>query len=103
MLENIDIIIFPDVNPDGKKYSQTADDTSVPISMEDIWWRKNRNPKPVPNGNSPNHATGVDINRNFDLCIGLRRRSQGTHYNNKGSKKRSCSREPSAFCKSLRL
>ena len=58
MLENIDIIIFPDVNPDGKKYSQTADDTSVPISMEDIWWRKNRNPNLVPNGNSPNHATG---------------------------------------------
>jgi murein tripeptide amidase MpaA len=67
MLDNIDIIVFPDVNPDGKKYSQTADDTSIPISMESIWWRKNRNPDLVPNGDNPNHATGVDINRNFDF------------------------------------
>ena len=44
MIDNIDIIVFPDVNPDGKKYSQTADDTGIPTSMEDIWWRKNRNP-----------------------------------------------------------
>lgn len=46
MLNNLDIIVFPDVNPDGKEYSQTVD----------IWWRKNRNP------NGP-----VDINRNFDF------------------------------------
>ncbi len=45
ILENLDIFVFPDVNPDGKEYSQTAD----------VWWRKNRNP------NGP-----VDINRNFD-------------------------------------
>ena len=67
MIDNIDIIVFPDVNPDGKKYSQTADDTGIPTSMEDIWWRKNRNPDLVPNGDNPNHATGVDINRNFDF------------------------------------
>lgn len=85
MLENIDIIIFPDVNPDGKKYSQTADDTSVPISMEDIWWRKNRNPNLVPNGNSPNHATGVDINRNFDFLwdSGINTVNNGTNISQK--------------------
>lgn len=46
ILETLDIFVFPDVNPDGKEYSQT----------KDIWWRKNRNPK------GP-----VDINRNFDF------------------------------------
>lgn len=49
ILKNIDIFVFPDVNPDGKNYSQTTD----------MWWRKNRN---------PNHASsGVDLNRNFDF------------------------------------
>jgi carboxypeptidase T len=69
MLENIDIIVFPDVNPDAKKYSQTSDDTK-PLSLNDqnkMRWRKNRNPDLVPNGDNPNHATGVDINRNFDF------------------------------------
>jgi carboxypeptidase T len=50
MLEELDIFIFPNVNPDGKNYSQT----------HDLWWRKNRNP----NGGGP---AGVDINRNFDF------------------------------------
>ncbi len=49
ILDNIDIFVFPDVNPDGKNYSQTTD----------MWWRKNRN---------PNHSSsGVDLNRNFDF------------------------------------
>ena len=47
------IIIFPDVNPDGKNYSQT-------VSM---WWRKNRNPNTA---TDPAHP-GVDLNRNFDF------------------------------------
>ena len=46
ILETLDIFVFPDVNPDGKEYSQTVD----------TWWRKNRNP----NG-------AVDINRNFNF------------------------------------
>lgn len=46
ILENLDIFVFPDVNPDGKEYSQTTD----------TWWRKNRNPKGA-----------VDPNRNFDF------------------------------------
>jgi murein tripeptide amidase MpaA len=46
IIENLNIIIFPDVNPDGRNHSQTV----APM------WRKNRNP-----------TAGVDINRNFDF------------------------------------
>jgi murein tripeptide amidase MpaA len=55
MFRRLNILVFPDVNPDGKNYSQTAS----------MWWRKNRNPNtPV----DPVHP-GVDLNRNFDfLC-----------------------------------
>jgi carboxypeptidase T len=68
MLEHIDLFVFPDVNPDGKIYSQTNDDPNVLPDDEGIWWRKNRNPATVPNGDNPNfHLTGVDINRNFDF------------------------------------
>lgn len=48
IVETLDIFIFPDVNPDGKAFSQTGID-----------WRKNRRPL---NGN-----IGVDINRNYDF------------------------------------
>jgi carboxypeptidase T len=68
MLESIDLIVFPDVNPDGKIYSQTNDDPNLHPDEEGIWWRKNRNPAPVPNIDNPQyHTTGVDINRNFDF------------------------------------
>ncbi len=68
MLENIDLFVFPDVNPDGKIYSQTNDDPNLSPDDEGIWWRKNRNPDTVLNGDNPKfHLTGVDINRNFDF------------------------------------
>jgi murein tripeptide amidase MpaA len=68
MLERIDLFVFPDVNPDGKIYSQTNDDPNLPPDEEGIWWRKNRNPATVPNGdNRGYHLIGVDINRNFDF------------------------------------
>lgn len=68
VLEKIDLFVFPDVNPDGKIYSQTNDDPNLPPDEEGIWWRKNRNPSKVPNGdNSKFHLTGVDLNRNFDF------------------------------------
>ncbi len=50
MLEKIELIVFPVVNPDGKHYSQTTD----------VFWRKNRGPT-----SSPNHV-GTDLNRNYD-------------------------------------
>lgn len=68
MLEHIDLFVFPDVNPDGKIYSQRNDDPNLPPDDEGIWWRKNRNPATVPNPDNPTfHLTGVDINRNFDF------------------------------------
>jgi carboxypeptidase T len=68
MLERIDLFVFPNVNPDGKIYSQTNDDPNLPPDEEGIWWRKNQNPATVPNGdNSRYHRIGVDINRNFDF------------------------------------
>ena len=72
MLENIDLFVFPDVNPDGKVYSQAHDGTK-PLSLDDqdkMWWRKNRNPVEVINGDDPVHNTGVDVNRNFNFLWG---------------------------------
>ena len=53
IIDNLNIIVFPDVNPDGKNYSQTV----YPM------WRKNRNPNI---GVDPQYP-GVDLNRNFDF------------------------------------
>ena len=53
ILRSLTILVFPDVNPDGKNYSQTTS----------MWWRKNRNPNA---GVDPAHP-GVDLNRNFDF------------------------------------
>ncbi len=53
IVNNLDIFIFPQVNPDGRNYSMTTD----------VWWRKNRRPAP---SSSPT-CLGVDINRNFDF------------------------------------
>jgi len=49
IIENLNVIIFPDVNPDGRNFSQTH-------TGPDQLWRKNRNP-----------TAGVDINRNYDF------------------------------------
>jgi hypothetical protein len=63
------LFVFPDVNPDGKIYSQSHNDPTLPVGKQDrMWWRKNRNPGLVPNGDDPiYHRTGVDVNRNFGL------------------------------------
>lgn len=54
IMENLNVLIFPCVNPDGRHYSQT----SQPL------WRRNRNPSE--SGGNPN-CVGVDINRNYDF------------------------------------
>jgi murein tripeptide amidase MpaA len=59
ILENLDIFVFPNVNPDGKHYSQSYDPAGAP-GVQRFWWRKNRNP----NGGGD---VGVDVNRNFDF------------------------------------
>lgn len=54
ILDGVDLIVFPDINPDGRHHSQTS------YSM----WRKNRNP--ASSGGQANRI-GVDINRNYDF------------------------------------
>ena len=53
ILDTLDIIVFPQANPDGRNESLTKDPT----------WRKNRRTS-APNSNI---SPGVDINRNFDF------------------------------------
>jgi murein tripeptide amidase MpaA len=54
LVETKDIILFPLVNPDGRRFS-----------MDDHpWWRKNRRPAPRGRGH---RCIGVDLNRNFPL------------------------------------
>ncbi|MGW5421553.1 M14 family metallopeptidase [Streptomyces sp. NPDC003943] len=59
ILEGLDLVVFPLVNPDGRHYSQTVVDG----------WRRNRNP--AQSGGDP-AAVGVDINRNFDFLFDFR-------------------------------
>ncbi len=61
ILNNIDIFVFPDVNPDGKHYSQTHDPSAG--GYQSVWWRKNRNPNTAVDPSN----RGVDLNRNFDF------------------------------------
>ncbi|SES00957.1 Zinc carboxypeptidase [Streptomyces sp. yr375] len=56
ILDELDVVVFPLVNPDGRHYSQTVD----PL------WRKNRNP--AQSGGDP-AGVGVDINRNYDFLF----------------------------------
>jgi murein tripeptide amidase MpaA len=54
LLKKIELIVFPDINPDGRNYSQTM------VAL----WRKNRNP--AASGGQPNKI-GVDVNRNYNF------------------------------------
>lgn len=51
IVQTIDLIVVPLINPDGRAYVQSTDP----------WWRKNRNPNP---GET---CFGVDVNRNYDF------------------------------------
>jgi hypothetical protein len=60
IVENLDVVVFPQANPDGRHHSMTVD----PM------WRKNRRPA----GHGDPHCTvgggkgpGVDVNRNYDF------------------------------------
>jgi murein tripeptide amidase MpaA len=52
IVERLDVVIFPQVNPDGRRYSMERH----PM------WRKNR--RPAPRGRT-GRSVGVDVNRNF--------------------------------------
>ncbi|MDQ3957341.1 MAG: VWA domain-containing protein, partial [Actinomycetota bacterium] len=56
IVENMHVVVFPLVNPDGRHYSQTVD----------AGWRKNRNPDQ--SGGDP-ECIGVDLNRNHDFLF----------------------------------
>ncbi len=59
IVNTLDIVVFPQANPDGRNYSMT----------KDIMWRKNRRTL-TPNINNCNGAcVGVDINRNYDFLF----------------------------------
>jgi murein tripeptide amidase MpaA len=51
IVKNLNVIVFPSVNPDGRKYDQD----------NDALWRKNRNP--ADSGGNPARI-GIDLNRN---------------------------------------
>lgn len=53
IVENLELYIFPLVNPDGRSFVQAP--------TGDVWWRKNRNPNPG------DQYRGVDLNRNYDF------------------------------------
>jgi carboxypeptidase T len=53
IVDTLDILIFPQANPDGRHYSMNVD----------CMWRKNRRPAPT---GAPD-CLGVDINRNYDF------------------------------------
>ncbi|MBD0695966.1 M14 family metallopeptidase [Streptomyces sp. CBMA123] len=58
LLQRLDFVLFPLVNPDGRLHSQTVD----PM------WRKNRNP--ANSGGSANpDCIGIDLNRNYDFLF----------------------------------
>ena len=54
IVDTLDVFIFPQVNPDGRNYSMTSNDSN---------WRKNRRPASSSNPDCP----GVDVNRNYDF------------------------------------
>jgi len=57
IVNTLDIIVFPQANPDGRNYSMNTD----------AMWRKNRRTAP-PNSSAPGSScTGVDLNRNYDF------------------------------------
>jgi murein tripeptide amidase MpaA len=58
VVEGLQLVLFPCVNPDGRHHSQTAE----PM------WRKNRR-----RAASGSQCLGVDINRNFDALWDFRR------------------------------
>jgi carboxypeptidase T len=51
LVDGMDIIIVPNINPDGREYVQSG---------ADQWWRKNR-------GTNSDGSRGADLNRNYDF------------------------------------
>src|SRR6266487_805113 len=56
IVNNLDIFVLPQANPDGRNFSITVD----------AMWRKNRRLAPTGDEGNPS-CVGVDINRNYDF------------------------------------
>src|SRR6478672_7065245 len=54
VVEDLNVLLVPCINPDGRHYSQTVESL----------WRRNRNP--AKSGGNPD-CVGVDLNRNYDF------------------------------------
>lgn len=61
IVDHINIFIVPCANPDGRFFTQAADDTFH------TKWRRNRNTS----YHSESTCQGVDLNRNYDFCFDL--------------------------------
>ncbi|MGH9365926.1 MAG: M14 family zinc carboxypeptidase, partial [Thermoanaerobaculia bacterium] len=61
ILNGLHLILFPLVNPDGRKFSQ-----DLVASGSVLDWRRNRNPA---YGNGSFNCIGVDLNRNYDFLF----------------------------------
>jgi murein tripeptide amidase MpaA len=59
IVNRTDVVVFPDLNPDGRAYSMAAKPETTQAC-----WRKNRNP--ASSGGDP-LKIGVDVNRNYDF------------------------------------
>src|SRR6478735_1153548 len=57
----VNLMVFPLVNPDGRKHSQSHAAAEM--------WRKNRRPAPL--GAAGPQCVGVDINRNFEFLFDI--------------------------------
>jgi murein tripeptide amidase MpaA len=59
IVENLSVVVFPCINPDGRAFDQ----------QYDVLWRKNRNPAQAA-GNP--QRVGIDLNRNHDFLWDFR-------------------------------
>jgi murein tripeptide amidase MpaA len=74
IVETMNVVVFPCVNPDGVEFSHTK---------THYYWRKNRNPASARPG-KPN-TVGVDINRNYDFLWDFKRYFHPASYRNDNS------------------
>ena len=59
IVNRTDVVVFPDINPDGRAYSMGGT-----AGSNQAMWRKNRNPA---SGGGSSGRAGVDVNRNYDF------------------------------------
>jgi murein tripeptide amidase MpaA len=66
IMNGLHVILFPLVNPDGRKFSQDNIASNAPVPE----WRRNRNSA---YGDKSFNCIGVDLNRNYDFMFDFKR------------------------------